>query len=272
MNHLRKELAPLSPDAWKAIEDEARDTLRACLSARKLVDFEGPLGWSHAAVNLGRADAVPFEHAGADSGVSTKVRRTAPLMELKVPFKLSLCDLDDIERGAPDVNLDPVIDAAKTLASAEDSSVFYGVKALDITGMCSGSEYSPIALEGGYDGMPQAVSAAIAALRKAGVNGPYALALDAEAYAAVLQATGPGGYPVLQHLRRLLDGPTIWAPALKGAAVVSMRGGDFQLVMGQDISVGYSSHSSVDVELYLEESFAFRLLGPEAIVTITAQA
>lgn len=268
MNHLRKELSPLSPEAWAAIEDEARDTLKACLSARKLVDFDGPHGWAHAAVNLGRADAVPFEHTEAGSSVTTKVRRTAPLMELKVPFKLSLCELDDIERGATDVNLDPVVNAAKTLASAEDQAVFYGVKALDIAGMSSGSEHAPIALEGGYEGMPQAVSAAIATLRKAGVNGPYALALDAEAYAAVLQATGPGGYPVLQHLRRLLDGPTIWAPALKGAAVVSMRGGDFQLVVGQDISVGYSSHTSTEVELYLEESFTFRLLGPEAVVTI----
>jgi uncharacterized linocin/CFP29 family protein len=111
---------------------------------------------------------------------------------------------------------------------------------------------------------------ALAQLRDSGVSGPYAVLLDASAYAKLTSLTGPGGYPVLHHVQRLIEGPALWAPALQGALVVSLRGGDFQLVLGQDVSLGYLAHDRKHVELYLEESFTFRLLGPEAAVPLVA--
>ena len=47
-----------------------------------------------------------------------------------------------------------------------------------------------------------------------------------------------------------------------------MRGGDFRLVVGRDPRVGYLGHDEQRVRLYLEESFTFRLLGPEAAVPL----
>jgi Encapsulating protein for peroxidase len=61
---------------------------------------------------------------------------------------------------------------------------------------------------------------------------------------------------------------TVWAPGVSGAVVVSMRGGDFEFNCGQDISVGYASHDTETVSLYLEESYSFRVLTPEAAVAI----
>ena len=45
MNHLLRELAPITDEAWEQIDAEARRSLKHYLAARRLMDFEGPLGW-----------------------------------------------------------------------------------------------------------------------------------------------------------------------------------------------------------------------------------
>ncbi len=73
---------------------------------------------------------------------------------------------------------------------------------------------------------------------------------------------------MIDHVRELLDGPIVWAPAADGAIVLSMRGGDFELTVGQDFSIGYLDHTAQAVRLYLQESFTFRVLSPEAAVPL----
>jgi len=50
--------------------------------------------------------------------------------------------------------------------------------------------------------------------------------------------------------------------------VLTTRGGDFDLTIGQDISIGYLSHSDTAVRLYLEETITFLLLTTEAAVSL----
>jgi uncharacterized linocin/CFP29 family protein len=50
--------------------------------------------------------------------------------------------------------------------------------------------------------------------------------------------------------------------------VVSLRGGDFELVVGRDFSIGYLDHDAKRVRLYIEERFTFRLLSPQAAVPL----
>ena len=69
-------------------------------------------------------------------------------------------------------------------------------------------------------------------------------------------------------VERLIDGPLVWAPSLRGGVVVSLRGGDFRLVCGRDASLGYSAHDDKTVQLYIEESFSAELNGPEAVVPL----
>jgi uncharacterized linocin/CFP29 family protein len=52
MNHLLRELAPLTGNEWNAIDEEAKQTLKMNLSARRLVDFSGPHGWQKSSINL----------------------------------------------------------------------------------------------------------------------------------------------------------------------------------------------------------------------------
>ena len=85
----------------------------------------------------------------------------------------------------------------------------------------------------------------------------------------MIETTQRGGYPVLEHLRLILGGPVIWAPAVDGAIVVSLRGGDFELVSGQDVSIGYTAATADAVSLFLQESLTFRAHGPEAAIALT---
>ncbi|HTW71271.1 MAG TPA: family 1 encapsulin nanocompartment shell protein [Acetobacteraceae bacterium] len=264
MSHLHRDLAPISAAAWTVIEDEARRTLKTMLAARKLADFRGPLGWETASVSTGRADSAP-PLRGCDA--ETKLRLVLPLVELRVPFVLQRSEIDAVDRGAQDPETEPVKAAARRIAIAEDRAVFHGYPAAHIRGMCETDAAGRLNLGDAVAGYPAAIAAALNRLRDRGVGGPYAVALSEHAYTDLIEATHDG-YPVLEHVRRLVDGPLIWAPGLDGALVVSQRGGDFALTVGQDFSIGYLSHDAEHVRLYLEESFTFQSITPEAAVPL----
>lgn len=265
MNDLNRELAPISAEAWSAIEAEAKRTLETYLAGRKLVDFDGPKGWKKSSVSTGRARRL--EPAPWD-GVVANMRIVQPLLELETEFALDREEIDAIARGAENPELGPLIEAARRLALAEDRLVFDGYAAGGVTGLAKGAPRR-IAATGGDD-ILRAVSDGLEALREAGVGGPYALALGPSWYTDLAKIPGPGRYPLIEHVRRLVEGPIVWAPALAGGVVLSQRGGDFQLVVGRDISIGYRSHDASEVRLYLEESVTFRTFAPEAAAALDA--
>jgi len=264
MGHLHRDLAPISAEAWAQIEEEAKQTLKATLAARKLVEFEGPKGWQKAAVSTGRAKALD---PAPRVGVEARVRQVLPLIELRAIFELSREEMDAVDRGAENPDLDPVIAAARQIALAEDGAIFHGYSAGGIDGICEEAPGGPIAITKNYEDYPVAVATAITRLRNAGVDGPYAIALGQQCYTGLTDAT-KGGYPVIQHVRRLVDGPIVYAPAVDGAVVLSMRGGDFKITVGEDFSIGYLDHTAKTVTLYLEESFTFQVLSPQAAVRL----
>lgn len=265
MNHLHRSLAPISDAGWAEIDEEAARSLGHFLAARKLVDVEGPLGLDVAALSTGRVDEVANP---SDGDVTTSVRGAQPLLEIRRRFTLDLAELDAIDRGAQDADLDPVVDAARAFANAEDTAVFRGFAAGHIVGMHDASPHEIIKLTKDFDRYPNHVAKAIAVLKEAGVGGPYALALGPRCYAGVIESTDKGGYPLLNHLSLILGGPVVWAPAVDGAVVMSERRGDFTLTLGEDAAVGYVTHDAESVTLELRESMTFQALGPEAAVVL----
>jgi uncharacterized linocin/CFP29 family protein len=267
MNNLHRELAPISDAAWSQIDDEATRTLKRHMAARRVVDVHGPGGFDFSSVGTGHV--APVE-AALDS-VSARLRDVRPLVELLAPFELDRQAIDDVERGALDADWQPVKDAAKQLAFAEDRAVFDGYAAAHIQGIRQGTSNPIAVLPEDTRAYPQAIAEAISQLRLVGVNGPYRAVLSADAYTAVSE-TSDHGYPVLEHIRRLVSDEIVWAPAISGAFVLSTRGGDFALHIGQDVSIGYSSHTDAAVRLYLQETFTFLLLTTEAAVAFRASA
>jgi uncharacterized linocin/CFP29 family protein len=269
VNHLTRDLAPISERAWGEIDTEAGRALRSFLAARKLVDVTGPLGWDHPAVNLGAAQRLD---TSPGAGVEATIRVVAPMLELRTPFSLSRAELDAIDRGSRSPDLGSVVDAARKGAFAEDYAVFHGFPAAKVDGIATASPHDAIPISNDYEEFPRAVAMAIASLREAGVDGPYGIALGPRCYTGVIETTQKGGYPVLEQLRLIAGGPLAWAPALEGSVVMSVRGGDFELTLGEDLAIGFVSADAERVELYLEESVAFRAHTPEAAVALTYRA
>ena len=147
--------------------------------------------------------------------------------------------------------------------------MFHGYDAGGIAGIASSTPHSPVPISDDYSEYPEHVAKAVAVLRVADIAGPYAIALGSRGFTGVTETTEHGGYPVFEHLRQILGGPVVWAPAVEGAVVLSQRGGDFVLSVGQDFSIGYLTHDANTVELYLEESLTFRINTPEAAVQLT---
>jgi uncharacterized linocin/CFP29 family protein len=173
--------------------------------------------------------------------------------------------IDDVERGANDSDWQPTKDAAHKLAFAEDRAIFEGYAAAGIVGVRQGTSNPKKSLPDDVRKYPEAFAEALSQLRLVGVNGPYSILLSADAYTELAE-TSDYGYPVLEHVKRLVEGKIIWAPAIDGAFVVTTRGGDLDLYVGQDASIGYLSHSDTHVRLYLQETFTFFYLTSESCV------
>ncbi|HKA66861.1 MAG TPA: family 1 encapsulin nanocompartment shell protein [Solirubrobacterales bacterium] len=267
MNHLLRQLAPISDSAWELLDGEARERLRGPLAARRLVDFGGPHGWEHSATNLGRTEEI--EPPAAD-GVTAAQRRVLPLVELRAEFSVSLAELRDHDRGAADVDLEQLDEAAQRVAIAENVAVFHGWAKAGIGGIAEASPIEAQPLGAGAGDYPRSVAGAVESLRQAGVGGPYGVALGPDEYTRVIETAEHGGYPLFDHLAKILEGPIVWAPGSKGAVVLSLRGGDFLFESGQDLAIGYSHHDAEAVHLYLEESFSFVVATPEAAAPLSS--
>jgi uncharacterized linocin/CFP29 family protein len=267
MNNLHRELAPISDAAWAQIEEETSRTLKRYLAGRRVVDVHGPAGPALSAVGTGHLRKI----ATPGDGVESRQREAKNLVELRVPFELERQMIDDVERGANDSDWQPAKDAARKLAFAEDRAIFEGYDAAGITGVREGTSNPKSKLPAEVRKYPEAFAKALSQLRLVGVNGPYSILLSADAYTELAE-TSDYGYPVLEHVKRLVEGKIIFAPAIDGAFVVTTRGGDLELHIGQDASIGYLSHTDSKVRLYLQETLTFLYLTSESAVALAPPA
>ena len=264
---LRRDEAPITAAAWNAIDEEARRVLRGHLSARQIVDMEGPFGWDKSAVNLGTVDLV---QADRSRGVSWGVRASLPLIEARSDFAMSRAELESIVRGALAPDLAPVEQATRKLAIFEETAIYRGLEDAGITGMIDASANTAVALGDTVESFDDAISSAVEALQLNGVNGPYTLVLGTAPYQFLQRGILQGALTLAKSVERKIGGSVAWSPSLSGGVLVAQRGGDFLLTLGQDISVGYDSHDGDKVHLYLIESFAFQVLEPRALVALEA--
>lgn len=263
MNNLHRSLAPISDAAWKQIDDEARDSFEIRAAGRRVVDVPAAAGPALGSVDLGHLEAA----TDAD-GVETRLFRTQPLVQVRVPFTVSREDVDDVERGALDLTWDSVDDAVGKLVDIEDRAILHGWAAAGIVGLTGASAHDPVRIPAELEQMDNAVARACNVLRLADVEGPYDLVLPQRLYTQVAETTDHG-VPIVDHLKQLLSGgEVLWAPAAESALIVSRRGGDATLHLGRDASIGYLSHDASSVTLYLEESFTVRVHQPDAAVAL----
>ena len=264
MNHLHRDLAPISETGWDAIDDEAKSRLTTYLAARKLVDFAGPHGWEHSATDLGRiADdlgAVRGRRSGRSAGC-------CPWSSCGPSSASRASQLDDADRGATDIDLAELDEAVRQIAIGENVAVFHGYRAGGIRGITESTSHAPIVLRtrtwrNTRTPWPQAVDA----LRQSGIDGPYGMAICPRSTRRSSRPPSTAGTCSSTTCTRFWVVRLVWAPGVDGGVVLSLRGGDFVLDSGQDLSIGYLDHDADAVRLYLEESFSFRVVEPDAAV------
>ncbi|HEY2204247.1 MAG TPA: family 1 encapsulin nanocompartment shell protein [Pseudonocardia sp.] len=269
MDHLLREIAPIPGGAWSQIDDEAKERLTPQLAARRIADFDGPGGWARAAISLGRSDPLAGPDGTDPAAVQTRKRRVLPLTEVRVPFAVDRREIEDAERGAPDLELDDLDRAARLAAEIENNAVFHGWAEAGITGILEASPHDALSLGTDAGRYPAVIAHAVEKLRLTGVSGPYSLVVGPDAYTRIIESTESGGFLLLDHLTRILGGPVVWAPGLTDAVVLSQRGDDFHLAVGQDLAIGYSHHDERNVYLYLEETFTFHVAEADAAIALT---
>lgn len=263
MDHLLRSKAPISDTAWAQVDEEATRSLKHFLAGRKMIDYSANGDWERSAVATGRiADPVTAD------GTRIQNRSAQALTELRVPFTLDRRDLEAIDRGAQDANLDPVVDAARRAAKTEDRAIFVGSSDAGIAGISESTPFDVLKVDSDLKELTHVVAKAMNRIQDEGVQGPYAMAVGPAFWARIMETAEGGGYPLVKHLNLLLDVPVVWAPGMERAVVLSQRGGDFEIVGGQDWSIGYLDHDADKVELYLEESFTFLVNTPEAAIVL----
>jgi uncharacterized linocin/CFP29 family protein len=261
MNFLRRELAPISPQGWSEIDSVAKKALAANLSGRKFVDIDGPHGLDHASVPLGRLTIPKTQDVTA---VRYGVHQVLPLVETRSDFKLSKWELDNIERGAKDLNLDAVINSSREIAAFEEKAIYEGFAPGSIIGIQHAVKTPRIRVSLDANAVVDAVSEAHFQLLKGGVGGAANLVASPSLWEFLAHFV-PGG-TLRSIIESEIGGHVIYAEFLKDALLVANRGGDAELTVGQDFAVGYHGHTGDDISLFVTESFTFRVLAPEAFV------
>ncbi len=263
MDILRQSMAPLSEEAWNEINEQARRYFRSFLSARRLVDISGPHGWAFPAAPTGRLTVPEGQEAAP---VRYGFHDVQPLVETRAPFTVDIWEMDNITRGVKDPDFGALETAARESAGFEERAVYLGFREAGIPGLAQSSGHEPVALGGSAEELLQAVSRSATLFAHAGVEGPYSLVLDRGHWQQL--STYVAGYPLRNHIRSMIGGEVVLSGSVDANLLLSTRGGDFELILGQDFSVGYESHDTKTVQLYFAESFTFRVLDPAAVIVL----
>lgn len=263
MNIAKRSLAPVPDAAWEEMDELAKNIISNELTARRFIDVDGPKGWDFGAVTLGRLD-VPGGQKKGD--VQYGIHKVLPLMESRIQFKMNIWELDNIERGARDVDFSPLEEAARKVAVFEEKAVYYGFEKAGITGLKDASAQEKMAIPKDGDEALRSVSEAVRLLQEDTIEGPYALVVNAKKWHDIISYSR--GYPLERHLAEVLGGKILPSPHVQGLFVVSERGGDFELTLGSDFTFGYNATVGNDVELFFSETFTFQVLEPAAVVVM----
>jgi uncharacterized linocin/CFP29 family protein len=271
MDILKRELAPIPVEAWEEIDAQATRSLTAMLSARKVVDVSGPMGTDFAGVPEGRLEYPKKQKKG---DVSYGIHRVHHLVETRMPFELDIIELDNVVRGAKDVDLSNLEEAAKKIALFEEKVIYHGMPEANIKGLkaCTGEACK--AMGSRPEDLLEAIAEGITLFAERSIEGPYAFVAGPKIWSVM--SAHLQGYPVKMQAENVLGGSVLLSPYLSGkfeneAYMISLRGGDLETILGQDLSIGYEKHSDTKVTLYFIESFTFRILEPAAVIHFIAQ-
>lgn len=259
MDILKRSIAPLTEEAWKEVDERAIEVLHSHLSARKVVHVEGPKGWDYTVVPEGRLTLVDNE-----KDVKTGVYKSTPLVEARISFELDRWEMDNLVRGAKDVELEALEDAVHKLAIFEEEAIYNGYDKGQIKGLKASSEQETLKFGDNAKSILEMVAKGMIMLQDAFAAKPYNLVVGDEAWKRINRESN--NYPLVKQVEELIGGKVIYSKVVQGAFLLPQGHEDLEMTIGQDYSIGYESHTDEKVRLFITESFAFRVLDPALII------
>lgn len=265
MDFLKRTLAPIPIEAWSELDEEAKKVLLSVISARRVVDMTGPLGWGYAALSEGTLD---LSEGSPVEGVNYGTRRVTPMTEIRVPFTMPIWALDDIARGSKTIDHTPVQEAARKAALFEDMAIYFGIENAGMVGLLSDAENKPMEIKLEDDAIVKTLAEAKAVLLDNNIGGQYALVAPFPLYNKIISSIN--GYPLKKRVEDIVD-KIVLSPQLNACMLISTRGGDNKLVIGQDFSIGFLSATATDVTFYITETLTFKCYTPRAMVALCVE-
>lgn len=260
---LYRELAPISNAVWQEIDERAAEVLKSYLSARRVVNVNGPKGFAHNVLTDGRlGDTVEL-----DNGVSYGNYKVQPLVESRVEFDMERWELDNLARGAKDIDYEALEIAMRDIALFEEDAIYNGLENALIEGIDQALELDPIELGKDAKSIMEAITKGLVELRKNFAQKPFSLVVNEEAYKRILSSET--AYPLDERIKKLIGGDIIFSHVVDGAYLLPLDHEDLELTIGRDFSIGYQAHDAETVRFFVTESFTFRILDPNIIVKFT---
>lgn len=258
MDFLKRELAPITANGWKEIEERATAVLSKELSARKFIRVTGPLGRDITSVTTGRMDVKTKDD------IKYGVYKIQPLTESRICFPLSRWELDNIERGAKDVDYSSLDDGVRKAAKFEEEAIFKGLEDGQIDGIYKSSSYETLDFGKTADETLKAIFDGILKLDAAFAKKPYVVVVSNEKWYYL--NTIVKEYSLPEKLEKILGQKIVVSKSIDGAILLPFDDENIELVIGEDYAIGYQNHNESVVELFVTESFTFRVLDPALIV------
>lgn len=256
---LYRDISPVTAEAWDEIDERATEVLKSYLSARKVVHVVGPKGLDYNAVPEGRLTNI-----GEEDGVHFGNYKIVPLTEARIEFEMDRWELDNIQRGAKDVDYEPLERAMEKIAIFEDKAIFEGLDKAIIEGLDGKKGHKALEFTSDPKSIMDAISQGILKLRKYYARTPYSLVVCPETYRRIL--SGETAYPLSEMIEKLIDGKIILSQTIEGAYLLPYDHEDLELTIGRDFSIGYQSHTNNKVRFFVTESFTFRVLDENIII------
>lgn len=257
---LYRNLAPISNEVWEEIDERAKEVLRSYLSARRVVHVDGPKGFDHNVLTDGRL----ANSEELDNGVCYGNYKVQPLVESRIEFDMDRWELDNLQRGAKDIDYEPLENAIKEIALFEEDAIYNGLENAIIDGINNSMELEAIEFGKDANSIMESITKGLIELRKNFAQKPFSLVVNEEAYKRILSSET--AYPLDERIKRLIGGDIIFSHVVDGAYLLPVDHDDLELTIGRDFSIGYQDHDAETVRFFVTESFTFRVLDSAIIV------
>ncbi len=262
MEILNRTSAPFSSAVWNVIDETMSEFLSKRLSLRTLIDFKDHYSFETDAVFTKRIKKV-----SSDKGLTISTREPIKMVEIKKTFTISNEAIEHIKRGIEDFNDEEFANAANEFATIENNMILQGLKEASFTGIINHPDVVSMEVKSTKD-ILSSVAKSLGVFRNEFVDGGFKLVVSS-ATLTKLYTEFFDGISLKTKLDDILGENQIVASEDIGdnsAMIISQRGGDFEFCSGLDVSIGFEKINKDSVELFLIQTCALRILGPEAAI------